>query len=336
MVPLGSVFASIAAQQPRYRTNRRSIVFVADTILNQFGFYFMAKHARLTFFQLFDFIFDFRCGHAWLWSANDTGPNRSRFLVAIQNFRHTSMRHTQRSRNLARSHIFGGHFNDFAADMIGKWSTVDKDAAQLIHTSLALKVKRKKENNYYSVKKNWYKILYIDAHIFIDVYILLFLFRTHIASSMGMVNLSKMKNHLNSLFIIYLWKIREKACQQYYSNNWCINNRINRWKIRSIAVRRCGFAFDRSSFIFTLHTFFFFFLFRKLFLLLFIFLSNSMYKNHSFLVLYKLLIIIYNPSANIAEGGPFKVQKVPAILFVFNMWWAHICNVYRFQTYFIL
>ena len=66
-----------------------------------------------------------------------SGPDGSRFVEARQDFRNASVRDEQLARYVTRPHSEQGQLHDPPADVIRKRSTVDKHAAQLIHSGLA-------------------------------------------------------------------------------------------------------------------------------------------------------------------------------------------------------
>lgn len=61
------------------------------THLYQFLSNFIAEHARIHFFQIFDARLNLGRRHFWFRSANYAWPNGTSFLITIQYFRYAAM-----------------------------------------------------------------------------------------------------------------------------------------------------------------------------------------------------------------------------------------------------
>ena len=94
-----------------------------------------------------DLLLDVVGGHLGLGSANDTRPDASGFLVAVQDLGHASVRHPQLSRNDARTHSGGGQFDDFQTNVIGQRTAIDEHATQLIDASLSYRQTNQKSSH---------------------------------------------------------------------------------------------------------------------------------------------------------------------------------------------
>ncbi len=69
-------------------------------------------------------------------TANDSGPDASSLLVAIEDLGDASVRDAQLPGNDAGTDASGRQFDNLQSDVVGQWTSVDEDSAQLINTSL--------------------------------------------------------------------------------------------------------------------------------------------------------------------------------------------------------
>jgi len=69
------------------------------------------------------------------------------YLVSVEYLGNTSMRDPQVPGDDTGSDPCSCHLDDLETDVVGKWSSIDKDSSQLVHSSLALneRIVRKKE-----------------------------------------------------------------------------------------------------------------------------------------------------------------------------------------------
>ena len=93
------------------------------------------------------FLLSFRFGFR---SADDSRPDASGFLVAVQDFRDAAVGDAQLSRNDAGTDAGRRKFHNFQSDVIRKWTAVDENSAQLIHTPLTCSSTVQISINYYS------------------------------------------------------------------------------------------------------------------------------------------------------------------------------------------
>jgi hypothetical protein len=69
-------------------------------------------------------------------TANDSGPDASSLLVAIEDLGDASVGDAQLPGNDAGTDAGGRQFDNLQSDVVGQWTSVDEDSAQLINTSL--------------------------------------------------------------------------------------------------------------------------------------------------------------------------------------------------------
>ena len=100
---------------------------------------------------IIDALLDIRRSYfARLRSADDSRPDASGFLVAVQDFRDAAVGDAQLSRNDAGTDAGRRKFHNFQSDVIRKWAAVDENSAQLIHTPLTCSSTVQISINYYS------------------------------------------------------------------------------------------------------------------------------------------------------------------------------------------
>lgn len=137
---LSHFIASCAGAEPenvREREKEGESHPLFRTHLDQLLAYLPTEYTGILFAQLINATFNLRRCDLRLRSTNDARPYRARFLIAIQYFRYTTVRDPQLSRYHTRPYSTGGHFHNFKAYMIGQWTSIDEDAAQLVDTSLS-------------------------------------------------------------------------------------------------------------------------------------------------------------------------------------------------------
>jgi hypothetical protein len=69
-------------------------------------------------------------------TANDSGPDASSLLVAIEDLGNASVGDTQLPGNDAGTDAGGRQFDNLQSDVVRQWTSVDEDSTQLINTSL--------------------------------------------------------------------------------------------------------------------------------------------------------------------------------------------------------
>jgi hypothetical protein len=104
------------------------------------------KYGGIFLFHQFNVFDNLGRGHAWLTTADGSGLNRARFVVAAENFAHTTVGNLQETRYFARSCALVSHVDDFLAHCVRQRATVDKHAAQLIHATVTFEDKLKNKN----------------------------------------------------------------------------------------------------------------------------------------------------------------------------------------------
>ncbi len=90
---------------------------------------FAAEHAVVLPLVLVDLLLDFGSGHSRLRAANNSWPNGTGFLVAIEDFADTAVTDPELSGDDARPHAGRRHLNYLEADVIWQRSAIDKNAA---------------------------------------------------------------------------------------------------------------------------------------------------------------------------------------------------------------
>lgn len=74
-------------------------------------------------------------------ASNDAGPDRASLLEAIQYLGDTAVRYLQIATYLARPDAAGRHFDNLPPDVVGQWAPINEQAAELVHSALALVVR---------------------------------------------------------------------------------------------------------------------------------------------------------------------------------------------------
>jgi len=69
-------------------------------------------------------------------SAQNSGADAARLLVAVEDLGHAAVGHAQLAGDDTRPDSGSGQFDDLEADVIGQRASVDEHAAQLIHSAL--------------------------------------------------------------------------------------------------------------------------------------------------------------------------------------------------------
>lgn len=89
-----------------------------STDLYQFVAYLPAEDPGILPLEILDPRLDLRRGDSRLAAADHTRPDRSRFLIPIQDLRDAAVRYSQLSRYHARPHPGRRHLDDLQADVI--------------------------------------------------------------------------------------------------------------------------------------------------------------------------------------------------------------------------
>ena len=69
-------------------------------------------------------------------SAQNSGADAARLLVAVEDLGHAAVGHSQLTGDDTRPDTGGGQFDDLEADVIGQRAAVDEHSAQLIDAAL--------------------------------------------------------------------------------------------------------------------------------------------------------------------------------------------------------
>ena len=105
---------------------RERSLLATDLILSLFLFWWLAwSHCSASF--------RFTCQ---AFTRNDQNIETRDLDSPAEDFRHTSMRYSQLSWDIARSDPLMGQFHDSWSDDVWKWSSVDKNSSQLIYTTM--------------------------------------------------------------------------------------------------------------------------------------------------------------------------------------------------------
>jgi hypothetical protein len=89
------------------------------------------ENAWVFLLHFLDSVLDFRRGDSRFGSADDSRPNRARFLVAVEDLGHASVRHSKLAGNHTRTNAAGCQLDDFQTNVVGKWPAIDENSAKL-------------------------------------------------------------------------------------------------------------------------------------------------------------------------------------------------------------